>query len=230
MVRLILLGLLGGWTLTWALQAPLRPALAERDAITHATVHVSGTACGQFSEGDGVVVQPSLVITNAHVVAGVETITIKTVDGDSTTGMLVGFDPGRDVAAIAVPNLGVMPVKLASTASAELDGDVVVFDPDIPDTGLRFVPFHTTRRVWDTGRDIYDAEIEGRNLLEIRSELAAGDSGAGLVNSAGELMGMFFALVSGQSNEGYALEAAEIAAFLAEVEHEPLPTPPCRVR
>ena len=51
-----------------------------------------------------------LVVTNAHVVAGVDEIKVTTPEGRSEIGVLVGFDPGRDIAAISLVDLEVFPV------------------------------------------------------------------------------------------------------------------------
>lgn len=222
------LGLLVGWSLTWALDSPLRPALAERDDIRAAAAHVSGTACGQFSEGSGFMVEPGLVLTNAHVVAGVEQIAVSAANGAPETGVLVGFDPGRDIAAVSVSDLATSPVALAPVGARAADvGDAATVDRD---DGLEFVPFEVARRILATGRDFYAEETEGRRVLEIRSPLAAGDSGAALVNADGEVVGMVFAVARGRPDQGYALDSSEIAEFLAEIDRAPLPTPPCRTR
>ena len=229
------LALLVGWGLTWALDSPLRPVLAERHDIERAAVHVSGMACGQFTEGSGFMVEPGLVLTNAHVLAGVEEITVKAANGESEIGVLVGFDPGRDIAAVQLPSLRrssgmalLSSVALAPVGARAADvGDVATVDSD---DGLAFVPFEVTRRILATGRDFYAQETEGRDVLEIRSLLTAGDSGAALVNADGEVVGMVFAVARGQPDQGYALDRHEIAGFLAEIDRTPLPTPPCRTR
>ncbi|WP_419925282.1 trypsin-like peptidase domain-containing protein [Candidatus Poriferisocius sp.] len=222
------LGLLVGWGLTWALDSPLRPVLAERDGIRAAAVHVSGMACGQFTEGSGFMAEPGLVLTNAHVVAGVEQITVSTADGESEVALLVGFDSDRDIAALLVPDAAASPVALAPVGVRASDvGDAATVDSD---DGLSFVPFEVTRRILATGRDFYAQETEGRHVLEIRSLLAAGDSGAALLNFDGEVVGMVFAVARGRPDEGYALDRSEIAGFLAEIDNTPAPTPPCRTR
>ena len=220
-------GLLVGWGLTWALDSPLRPVLAERDDMRAAAVHVSGIACGQFSEGSGFMVEPGLVITNAHVVAGVEEITVIAPDGGSATGVLVGFDSGRDIAAISVTDLRARPIGLAPfVATAGDEGDVAAVDRD---GSLEFAPFAVQRRIWAKGRDmVYDEDGEDRVVLEVDTLVAPGDSGAALVNAEGYVVGMVFAVESrGQRDQGYALDLVEIADFLAEIDRTPLPTPPC---
>lgn len=219
------LGLLLGWSLTWALDSPLRPVLAERDDIRAAAVHISGVACGQFSEGSGFAVESGLVLTSAHVVAGVEEIEVTAPDGSSGRGVLVGFDPGRDAAAVSVPGLGLSPVAMAPAVAALADeGDVGTVDRD---TGLELAPYRVLRRIRASGVDIYDEEAENRYLLEVSSLLAAGDSGAALVNVDGEVVGMVYAVARGQRDQAYALDRNEIVEFLAETDRVPLPVPPC---
>ncbi len=222
---LVALGLLLGWSLTWALDSPQRPVLAERDNIRSAAVHISGVACGQFSEGSGFAVEPGLVLTSAHVVAGVEEIKVSAPDGSSGVGALVGFDAGRDIAAISVSGLGLSPVALAPAVAIQADeGDVGTVDRD---NGLEFVPYRVLRRIAASGVNIYEEEDENRHLLEVRSLLAAGDSGAALVNVDGEVVAMVYAVARGQRDQAYALDRNEIFEFLAEIDRAPLPTPPC---
>lgn len=222
---LVALGLLLGWSLTWALDSPQRPVLAERDNIRSAAVHISGVACGQFSEGSGFAVEPGLVLTSAHVVAGVEEIKVSAPDGSSGVGALVGFDAGRDIAAISVSGLGLSPVALAPAVATQADeGDVGTVDRD---NGLEFVPYRVLRRITASGVNIYEEEAENRHLLEVRSLLAAGDSGAALVNVDGEVVAMVYAVARGQRDQAYALDQGEIFEFLAEIDRAPLPTPPC---
>ncbi len=224
---LVALGLLLGWSLTWALDSPQRPVLAERDNIRSAAVHISGVACGQFSEGSGFAVEPGLVLTSAHVVAGVEEIKVSSLEGDSVVGVLVGFDPDRDIAAISVSGLEVPPVALSpAVATAADEGDVGTVDRDL---GLEFVPYHVKRRIFVGGKskNIYAEETELGYMLEVRSLLSAGDSGAALVNVNGEVVGMVYAVARGERDQGYALDRNEIAGFLAEIDRNPLPTPPC---
>ena len=230
LLRLAALGLLLGWSLTWALDAPERPVLAERDGIRAAAAHVSGTACGQFSEGSGFAVEPGLVLTNAHVVAGMEDIELSTPDGRSEIGELVGFDPGRDIAAISVSDLGVSPVRLApAVASAGDLGDVATVERD---GDIEFVPFEVVRRVTGRGEDLlYGNEAADRTMIEIRSRIRPGDSGGALVNVDGEVVGMAVGNVPRRQPElGYSLDLVEIAEFWAETDRTPLPTPPCRTR
>ncbi len=203
--------------------------LAERHDIAAAAVHVSGSACGRFSEGSGFVVEPGLALTNAHVVAGVEEITVTTPDGGSQTGVLTGFDPGRDIAALSIADSRDSRVALAPTvALAGAVGDAVSVDRD---HGVEFLPFTVKRRIWAKGRDmVYDEVAEDRRVLEIDSLLHPGDSGAALVNAAGEVWGMVFAVDPGAQGRGYALDRVEIAQFLAEIDRAPLSTPPCGTR
>ena len=224
---LVALGLLLGWSLTWALDSPQRPVLAERDNIRSAAVHISGVACGQFSEGSGFAVEPGLVLTSAHVVAGVEEIKVSGPDGSSGLGTLVGFDPDRDIAAISVSGLGLSPVALAPAVPVQADeGDVGTVDRD---NGLEFVPYRVLRRITASGVNIYEEEAENRHLLEVRSLLSAGDSGAVLVNVDGEVVGMVYAVARGQRDQAYALDLSEIFDFLAEIDRDPMPIPPCHV-
>ena len=63
------------------------------------TVKVVGEGCGQLQEGSGFVVAPGLVVTNAHVVAGIPHPTVDDASGTHDTAV-VFFDPSFDLAVL----------------------------------------------------------------------------------------------------------------------------------
>ncbi|MGH9028374.1 MAG: CvpA family protein [Acidimicrobiales bacterium] len=80
-------------------------------AIAHAvsaaepsTVQIAGAGCGVIQEGSGFVVAPDLVVTNAHVVAGIaRPYVIDTLGHHPATAVL--YDPELDIAVLRVPGL-----------------------------------------------------------------------------------------------------------------------------
>jgi S1-C subfamily serine protease len=66
------------------------------------------------------------------------------------------------------------------------------------------------------GRDLYDSSNTKRDILVLAAALAHGDSGGPLVNSAGEVIGVAFAISADQPGTSYALSTSELQAALAE--------------
>src|SRR5690606_24875314 len=81
---------------------------------------ISGTAysCGLSMTGSGFVAAAGLVITNAHVVAGVETPLVELPGGRAQEGRLVYLDPVDDLAVIAVDDLDARALPIADPAAA----------------------------------------------------------------------------------------------------------------
>ena len=75
-----------------------------QEAVTHAgasTVKVIGDGCGQIQEGSGFVVGPGLVVTNAHVVAGIPHPVVE-VGNELFQTTVLSFDPSFDLAVMRV--------------------------------------------------------------------------------------------------------------------------------
>jgi S1-C subfamily serine protease len=182
-----------------------------QERVAASTVQVEAAACGRLQEGSGAVLAVELVVTLAQVVAGAERIeVVRHPDGAELQATLVAFDPGVDVAVLSVPGIGRPPLPLG-------DGDVgdvgAVFGH--PGGGpLEVSPFEIGRRDEVTGRDIFGADRVAREVLFLAAELRPGDSGGALVDPAGEVVGMAFAIAPDRPDVAYALTSDEVAAVL----------------
>jgi serine protease Do len=80
---------------------------------------VQGTGSGFFISADG------YIVTNNHVIDGAETITVRTADGRTLKGRLVGRDPATDLAVVKVDGGGFPFVNFEDRAKPRV-GDWVV--------------------------------------------------------------------------------------------------------
>ena len=196
---------------------------ATRAEVATSVVRLEGIACRRIQLGTGAVVAPGLVVTNAHVVAGQATTTVRRDDGVELAGTVVGFDPARDVALLAVPGLD-RPVLPLGEARAGSTGAVFGH----PAGGeLRDTPFAVARRVTAEGTDIYDAARSRREVLFLAADLRPGDSGAPLVDAAGEMVGLAFAVAPDGRRVAYALTVPELEQALDEFGATPVDTGAC---
>ncbi len=78
---------------------------------------ISGTAyaCGITSSGSGFVVADGRVVTNAHVVAGVDTPLVELPGRPAREGRVVYIDPVDDIAVISVDQLDAASLPIAQT-------------------------------------------------------------------------------------------------------------------
>ena len=74
------------------------------DGVRPSTMNIEGRGCGGIREGSGFVVDAELVATNAHVVAGTESLEVVLDDGSSRLAAeLVAIDTSTDLALLRVP-------------------------------------------------------------------------------------------------------------------------------
>ena len=204
---------------------PSAPGIPQEvvDQVVLSTVKVEGVACDRIQEGSGFVALPELVVTNAHVVAGQDETVVERSDGSEVTATVVAFDPRRDLAILRVPGLNRAALPLADT---DVGGTGAVFGH--PGGGpLRVAPYSVGREVTATGTDIYDQQRTEREVLILAASLAPGDSGAGLVDPQGQVVGVAFAIAPDKPNVAYALDIEELQAVLAGNLSQPVDTGPC---
>ena len=187
----------------------ISPEVAARVAAS--TVKVEAEACGRLQDGSGAVVGDELVITNAHVVAGADEVSVfRGDDGRRVTAEVVAFDPDRDLAVLRTPDIDRAPLPIGTI---DVGGVGAVFGYP-GGGGLTISPFEIGQRVQARGTDIYDERPTVRDVFILAAELRPGDSGAPLINPAGEVVGVAFAIAPDRDQVAYALTPAEVEAVL----------------
>ena len=202
---------------------PLTPATVAR--VTASTVKVEGTACRSVRDGSGFSVARDLVMTNAHVVAGQDDTVVVRPDGSRLEATAVAFDPDRDLALLSVPGLGQSPLAIASGA---VGSTVAVFGHPGGQADIKVSPASIRQQVRAVGRGLYGSAVVRRNVYVLAADLAPGDSGAGLFNEDGEVVGVAFAIAPDRDTTAYALTAEEMRGLLEEPSGPvPVDTGPC---
>ncbi|MEJ3742197.1 MarP family serine protease [Actinomycetes bacterium KLBMP 9797] len=189
------------------------PKLAGSRVVKNArqsVVKVLGTAgsCSRRIEGSGFVYAPERVMTNAHVVAGTDSVSVELGD-ERVDGRVVVYDPNRDLAVLYVPGLDAPSMRFAEQeAPANADAIVIGFPLDGPYDAQ-------SARVRDlgdiTGPDIYDSRDVTREIYTIRALVRSGNSGGPLVDTNGQVLGVIFAAAADDRNTGFAVSGEEAA-------------------
>ncbi|MDQ1137097.1 S1-C subfamily serine protease [Microbacterium sp. SORGH_AS 1204] len=200
---------------------PSTPEIALDDpALTQAAqsvARISGTAyaCGVTSSGSGFVVASDRVVTNAHVVAGVDTPVVELPGRPAREGRVVYFDPIDDIAVVAVDGLDAAPLPVASTLGVGSSAVVQGY----PGGG----PFSSgSAQVLSEGTvpvpDIYDSSSSARDIYALAAIVRPGNSGGPLLTTSGEVAGLVFARSDTDDNVGYAMTPVELEPVLTQID------------
>lgn len=217
-----------------AISAPPAPTprgstvAAADQAARRSVVQIESTGCNSVSFGSGFVTQPGYVVTNAHVVAGGESVVVNSLDGtDSATVVL--FDPALDLAVLSAPDLDAPALPwVAATIGRGVTGATFGFPGG--ERELTTKPAAVRRRISAVGRDIYGDQSVTRDVLILADEVKRGDSGGPFVTGDGEVAGVVFAAAVSERNTGYALTADAVRGPVAGAakQQSPVATGSCR--
>ncbi|MZD05901.1 MarP family serine protease [Streptomyces sp. SID5785] len=186
---------------------------AAARAAADSTVKVEGASGRQGREGSGFVFAREHVMTNAHVVAGIDEPTVRVGGvGRPLAATVVSFDPDKDVAVLYVPGLDA-PVLSFDRSAARGDAAVVAGYPQ--DGGLDLRAATVADPIRAAGQDIYGAGDVTREIYSIRSTVRPGNSGGPLLTPRGRVYGMVFARSTTDPGTGYVLTAAEVSGDAA---------------
>lgn len=180
------------------------------EKAARSVVKVTGTAfqCGQNQSGSGFIVAPDRIVTNAHVVAGVNEPVVEVPGGGAFSGRVVYFDPTNDLAVISVSGMTAGPIPLGPTLP---QGSDAVF-AGYPLGG----PFQSgsarVERVTDvTINDIYGNNPHTMEVYQLAAHVQQGNSGGPLLATNGTVVGVIFAKSTDIQNVGYAHTMKELS-------------------
>ena len=182
------------------------PALNEASA---SVLRIAGTAfqCGQNQTGSGFAVAPNRVMTNAHVVAGVNEPVVEIPDGRVLPGRVVFFDAVRDLAVLAVDDLNVRPLPLGGELS---EGDFAAFQGYPAGGPFQSNPATVQGRSQVLVQNIYGADPSSLQVYTLAADVKQGNSGGPLLDADGNVAGVVFAKSTQNVPVGYALTLEEV--------------------
>lgn len=177
------------------------------------TVQIRGLGCGgKIGVGSGFVIQPGFVVTNAHVIAGFDWLSVRDAAGEHSA-VAIHIDPALDVAVLSAdvqaPAIGWTDVP----ATRGTEGATLGFPGGQSQMMVR--PATVQSRIEAIGRDIYGEGSARREILALAAAVKQGDSGGPFVTSAGLVGGVVFAGNPGDRAIGYALTAEQVRPGIA---------------
>ena len=152
----------------------------------------------QSGAGSGVIIsQDGYIVTCAHVVSGANNITVQLADGTEYTATVVGQDSTSDVAVLKIEATGLTPAVIGDSDSLAVgETTIAVGNPlgTLSNTVTNGIVSALNREVTVQGNDM--------NLIQTSASISPGNSGGGLFNANGELIGIVNAKSSSSDAEG----------------------------
>lgn len=151
----------------------------------------SGAGSGVILTSDG------YIVTNNHVIADTNNIKVKLSDGTNYNATLIGSDSKTDIAVIKIDANHLKPAIFADSSTIQVGDSVIAIGNPLGELG---------GSVTDGIISALDREItvEGQpmTLIQTNAQVSPGNSGGGLFNTHGELLGVVVAKSSDQFVEG----------------------------
>lgn len=182
------------------------------------------------SAGTGIIISQNdselLVVTNNHVVAGSNTLTVTFADGNSVEANIKGTDSEYDVAVVAVPLdfISEDTKKAISVATLGDSTELKVGEPAIAiGNALGYGQSVTTgvisalnRSVSETNETTGETTESSVKLIQTDAAINPGNSGGALVNASGEVVGINSSKLVGDSVEGvgYAIPISDVSDLI----------------
>jgi S1-C subfamily serine protease len=159
------------------------------------------------------VIGQDLIMTNAHVLAGVDNPSVRIKGkGKAFAGTVVYFDPKRDVAIIRTKGIPATQLRISEVLPRGTSAVVAGFPGGGP---LTLIPARVRSVSNSSGTDIYGKETVTREIYALLANIKQGDSGAPMLALDGTVAGLVFASSATDEQTGYALTSKE---FMVGVE------------
>ncbi len=202
---------------TTEIAAKVQPSVVE---VTTESVVTNNFFFGEYVQsgaGSGVILtEDGYIITNNHVVSGASQVTVRLQDGSEHAATVIGTDSRTDIAVIKIDATGLTPAAIGDSDALSV-GDYVMA---------------VGNPLGNFGGSVTDGIISGldrsisvgntvMHVLQTNAAISPGNSGGGLFNARGELVGIVNAKSSDEKAEGLGFAipvntAAQIAQELMQ--------------
>jgi Do/DeqQ family serine protease len=153
--------------------------------------------------GSGFIIsQDGILLTNAHVVEGADSVTVTLRDGREFKGKVLGFDALTDVAAIRIEGKNLPTVSLGNSDQLKPgEWAIAIGNPLGLDNTV------TAGIISATGRTSAQVGVPDKRIGFIQTDAAInpGNSGGPLLNQRGDVIGMNTAIRAGAQGLGFAI-------------------------
>jgi putative serine protease PepD len=188
---------------------------ATAAAVAPSVVSITAQLAQGVAQGSGVIIDKSgHVLTNNHVVAGAQKLTVTLADGRTFDAQVRGTDPSTDLAVITVSNApsDLSPVALGDSDALKVGDPVMAVGNPLGlagtvTTGIVSAlnrPVTTQAEGGDSNSQFNQAPSDPvvTNAIQTSAAINPGNSGGALVNGSGQLVGINSSIASLGSSSG----------------------------
>ena len=188
---------------------------SEKTARTDDSLFGSGKSRKVNGMGTGIVVDPrGYIVTNHHVVDGVDSLRVTMLDGATFSARVISSNQSEDLAIIKINPTKKLTVMPPGTSSDLMLGETVIA------VGNAFGYEHTVTSgiVSSLSRDVEVNEKQSyKNLIQTDASINPGNSGGPLLNLDGEVIGINVAIRAGAQRIGFAIPIDDARKIIANL-------------
>lgn len=160
-----------------------------------------------LAAGSGVIISADgYIITNNHVIEDSTSIKVTTYDGAEYTATLVGTDSKSDIAVIKIDATGLTPATIGDSSKVAAGDTAIVIGNPLGTLGGTV----TDGIISATSREIV-LNNESMELIQTNATINSGNSGGGMFDGNGNLIGIVNAKDSGTTSSGTVIEGIGFA-------------------
>ena len=190
-------------------------ASVKASVVEITTTAVSNYGAVTAGAGSGVIIHADgIIVTNNHVIEGAERIYVRLTNGNTYEATVRGTDEDGDIAVIKIDPRETLTVAKLGYSGALVEGEeVIAIGNPLGELGGTV----TDGIISQVEREV---QMEGvtMTLLQTNAAINSGNSGGGLFNMAGELIGVVNAKYAATGVEGLGF-AIPIDTAVISVEH-----------
>jgi serine protease Do len=201
------------------------PAVVAAVKNSVVTITSQGFSSRGFAEipstgvGSGIVLTADgYILTNKHVVAGSQSLTVELADGEQFPATIVKQSDDKDLALIKIEATGLTPAVIGDAASLQVGQTVVAIGSPLG----TFTETVTKGILSATGRTItVQDEVTHQpttltGLLQTDAAINPGNSGGPLLDAAGRVVGVNTAVSTNAEGLGFAIPISDAASLISQ--------------
>jgi len=188
---------------------------------TSITTNYWGYQTTSAASGSGfILTDDGYILTNQHVIADSNSITVSLYDGTSYDATLIGYDESNDIAVLKVDAEGLVPVVIGDSDNTNVGDSVVAIGNPLGELTFSL----TSGSISAKDRLVTMSSGVTMNLMQTDCAINSGNSGGALFNLYGEVIGITNAKYSTSSsseasidNIGFAIPVNDVWSIIESI-------------